>query len=51
VAHARRKFFELHAATQSATESTALESLGELCASEREVRAFDVEQRSQWPCL
>ena len=45
-AHARRKFFELHASTQRATAAKALEFFGELYAIEREVRDLDAEQRT-----
>jgi len=44
-AHARRKFFELHASIQSATAAKALEFFGELYAIEREVRDLNAEQR------
>lgn len=45
-AHARRKFFELHASTQSATAAKALVFFGELYAIEREVRGLDAQQRT-----
>jgi transposase len=45
-AHARRKFFELHASTQSATAAKALEFFGELYATEREVRDLNTQQRT-----
>jgi transposase len=45
-AHARRKFFELHASTQSATAAKALVFFGELYAIEQEVRGLDAQQRT-----
>jgi transposase len=45
-AHARRKFFELHASTQSATAPKAQEFFGELYAIERDVREPDAHQRT-----
>lgn len=44
-AHARRKFFELHASTQSTAVSKALELFGALYEIEREVRTLDTDQR------
>lgn len=46
-AHARRKFFDLHAATQNATAAEALRRIGELYAIEAQVREVDPQQRQQ----
>src|SRR5690606_17069293 len=45
MAHARRKFFELHAANQSQLAAQALDYMGELYAIEREAKALDATQR------
>jgi transposase len=45
MAHARRKFFELHAANKSVIAGRALEYIGMLYEIEREVRELGVEQR------
>jgi hypothetical protein len=44
-AHAQRKFFELHANTQSAVAEQALRFFGELAEIEREARTLDTHQR------
>jgi transposase len=44
-AHARRKFFELHANTGSAVAEQALRFFGELYEIEREARTLDASQR------
>lgn len=45
LAHARRKFFDLHAANQSQIAQSALEQLARIYEIEREVKEFSVEQR------
>ena len=45
MAHARRKFFELHAANQSQLAAQALDYIGELYAIEREAKTLDTTQR------
>ena len=45
MAHARRKFFELHAANKSAIAGTALELIGELYDIERDIRDLDAVAR------
>lgn len=45
MAHARRKFFELHAANQSQLAEQALRYIGELYEIERETKALDATQR------
>ena len=45
LAHARRKFFELHAANQSQIAQSALEQLARIYEIEREVKELSVEQR------
>jgi transposase len=47
MAHARRKFFDLHAANGSRIAAQALEQIGELCAIEREGKQLDTEARRQ----
>lgn len=44
-AHARRKFFELHASNKSAVAEQALQFFGELYEIEREVRDLGAQQR------
>ncbi|MBA2704756.1 MAG: IS66 family transposase [Blastocatellia bacterium] len=46
-AHARRKFFDLHAANQSPIAARALERIGALYAVEREGKPLDTEARRQ----
>ena len=45
LAHARRKFFDLHAANQSQIAEQALRYIGELYEIERETKALDATQR------
>ncbi|MGS1117730.1 IS66 family transposase [Castellaniella sp. UC4442_H9] len=45
MAHARRKFFDLHAASQSPLAAQALEYIGGLYAIEREVRDLSPDER------
>nr|WP_323032186.1 IS66 family transposase [Brachymonas denitrificans] len=45
MAHARRKFFDLHAASQSPVAAQALESIGSLYAIERELKDLSLEER------
>lgn len=45
MAHARRKFFELHAANQSQLAAQALDYIGELYVVEREAKTLDTTQR------
>ena len=45
MAHARRKFIELHEANKSTIAVTAIEFIGQLYGIEREVKAFDPQQR------
>src|SRR5690606_28658867 len=45
MAHARRKFFKLHAANQSQLAEQALRYIGELYEIERETKALDATQR------
>jgi transposase len=47
MAHARRKFVELHTANKSAIAGTALELIGKLYEVERDVRALDDQARLQ----
>jgi transposase len=47
MAHARRKFVELHLAHKSTLAATAIEFIGELYGIEREVKELDAEQRLQ----
>jgi len=47
MAHARRKFVELHAANKSAIAGTALELIGQLYQVERDIRALDDQTRLQ----
>ena len=47
LAHARRKFFELHAANQSPIAAEALARIGELYAIERDGRGCDAAARQQ----
>jgi len=47
MAHARRKFFELHAANQSPIAAEALQRIGELYAIESEGKALDAESRTR----
>lgn len=44
-AHARRKFFDLHAANQSQLATQALDYIGELYAIERDAKTLDATQR------
>ncbi len=46
-AHARRKFFELHAANQSPIAAEALQRIGALYAIEREGRVLDAQDRKR----
>ncbi len=45
LAHARRKFFDLHAANKSQIAQFALEQFGKVYDIEREVKELDAEQR------
>ncbi len=45
MAHARRKFFDLHAASQSPVAAQALESIGGLYAIERELKDLSPDER------
>jgi transposase len=45
LAHARRKFFDLHAVNKSQIAGFALEQLGKVYDIEREVKALNAEQR------
>jgi len=45
MAHARRKFVELHAANKSSVAGTALELIGELYDVERDIRDLDSDNR------
>ena len=45
MAHARRKFIELHEANKSTIAATAIEFIGQLYGIEREVKAMSAEQR------
>jgi hypothetical protein len=45
LAHARRKFFDLHAANQSQIAQSALEQLARIYEIEREVKELSAEQR------
>jgi transposase len=45
MAHARRKFFDLHAANQSQLAQQALNYIGELYEIEREAKTWDATQR------
>ena len=47
LAHARRKFFELHAANQSPIAAEALARIGELYVIERNGREYDAAARQQ----
>jgi transposase len=47
MAHARRKFFELHVANKSTLAQTALELIGKLYDVERDIRGEDSEHRLQ----
>lgn len=47
LAHARRKFFDLHAANQSPIAAEALRRIAELYAIEREGKDYNVESRLQ----
>lgn len=47
MAHARRKFFDLHAAKQSQLAEQALQYIGQLYEVEREGRELLAEQRRQ----
>lgn len=47
-AHARRKFFDLHAANQHPVAAEALRRIAELYAIEREAQQHTIEQRAQW---
>jgi transposase len=48
MAHARRKFFALHAANHSPIAADALQRIGALYAIEREGASLDVARRAQW---
>lgn len=45
LAHARRKFFDLHAANQSQIAQSALEQLARIYEIERETKEFSAEER------
>ena len=45
MAHARRKFFELHAANKSQLAGFALEQIGKLYGVERQAKELDAAQR------
>ena len=45
MAHARRKFFELHEASKSTLAATALEQIGRLYEIERQAKGLDCQQR------
>jgi transposase len=45
MAHARRKFVELHKAGKSAIAATALELIGQLYGVEREIKALPLDER------
>jgi transposase len=45
LAHARRKFFDLHAANQSQIAEFALQQFGRIYEIEREVKEFAIDQR------
>ena len=45
MAHARRKFFDLHVANQSQLAAQALKYIGELYDIEREAKMLDATQR------
>ena len=45
MAHARRKFVELHAANKSSVAGTALELIGQLYDVERDIRELDADSR------
>jgi transposase len=47
MAHARRKFFDLHAANQSELAEYALQQIGQLYEIERQAKALAPEQRQQ----
>ena len=47
LAHARRKFFDLHAANQSPVAACALRRIGELYAVERQAQGMDAASRLQ----
>ena len=47
LAHARRKFFDLHAANKSPVAAQALERIAKLYAIERDGKLLDVETRKQ----
>jgi len=47
MAHARRKFFELHATNKSTLAASALNSIGQLYEIERQARELDNDQRCQ----
>lgn len=47
MAHARRKFFELHAANQSPVVQEALNRIGQLYALEKEGKTLDVQNRQR----
>jgi hypothetical protein len=48
MAHARRKFFDLHAANQSQLAAYVLEQMGLLYEIERQAKPLDIEKRYQW---
>jgi transposase len=47
MAHARRKFIELHEANKSTIAATAIDLIGQLYGIEREVKTLDPQQRLQ----
>ena len=48
LAHARRKFFDLHAANQHPLAKEALQRIAELYQLESEAANYGIEQRQQW---
>jgi len=47
-AHARRKFFELHAANQNTLAAEALRIIAKLYAVEQEAQAMTIQERQAW---
>ncbi len=45
LAHARRKFFDLHAANKSQIAHSALEQIGRIYDIEREIKEFNPDER------
>ena len=48
LAHARRKFFDLHAANQHPVAQEALQRIAELYQLESEAAKYSIEQRQRW---